>query len=313
MSMTAELDVHEASPDELVAAHRNVHDIWNKGLSLDEHVRYRLESPSHRRATWYVGVHEGRVVTSLGCYPIHFRISGRRVSGIAIGSVYTLSEFRGRGCAPRLIDWVEQHERDRRAALSVLYSDIEPQYYARRGYTICPAWEGWTHPNEIAELAGGPRLKPISAEEHLEKLARLYADYHGAAALSVDRDEEYWRAMLKKSPTDTFHALVDDRGAWQGYVRLVAKSGAWRITDYALADQSEASCEALYRALAVGARAEGVSKLGGWVPDSPAARKFFKLSPRPREITMIKSLADQIVLDPPLVASTHRFCEIDHV
>lgn len=311
--MTVDLDVHEASPDEVVAAHRNVHDIWSKGLSLDEHVRHRLESPSHSRATWYVGVHDGKVVTSLGCYPIHFRIGGKRVPGIAIGSVYTLAACRGRGFAPRLIDWVERRERERQAVLSVLYSDIEPQYYARRGYTLCPAWEGWTHPSEISDVAGGPRLKQIAADEHLGKLARLYAEYHGQVPLSVDRDEEYWRSLLRKSPADVFYALVDDRGQWLGYVRVAAKSGTWRITDFALADQSDELCEALYRAVAVAARSEGTSKIGGWLPDCPAARKYFKLSPRPREITMIKSLSDQLSLDPLMVSASSRFCEIDHV
>src|SRR4051812_41546092 len=110
--MSHPLDIHRASPDELVAAHRNVFDIWSKGLNLEEHLRYRLdESPSHIRATWFVGCLDGRVVVSLGAYPLMFRIGDKELPGIAIGSVYTVGEFRGRGFAPQLIKYVEDHYR----------------------------------------------------------------------------------------------------------------------------------------------------------------------------------------------------------
>ena len=62
--MGSNLTIHPASSEEVIAAHRNVFDIWSKGLSLDDHIRYRLESPSHERATWFVGCIDGRVVTS---------------------------------------------------------------------------------------------------------------------------------------------------------------------------------------------------------------------------------------------------------
>jgi predicted acetyltransferase len=311
--MTAVLDIHPASRQELIAAHRNVYDVWSKGLALEEHVNARLESPSHSRATWYVGTVDGQVVTSLGCYPLRFRLRGEEVAGIAIGSVYTLSDFRGRGLAPQLIARVEDDERQRHAALSILYSDIEPQYYARRGYTLCPSWEGWSHPAEAAGMgANGARLTNVSAVNELSELVRLYDTYHGAAPLSVSRDAAYWAAILNKSATDEFYALADG-AARLGYVRVAVKSGAWRITDYALADQSDTLAERLYRALAATAQEAGATRIGGWLPASPAARKFFKLTPRASEITMIKSLSGQFEPEADLIAATARFCEIDHV
>ncbi len=311
--MTACLDIHPANREELLAAHRNVYDIWSKGLALEDHVSARLASPSHNRATWYVGTIDDQVVTSLGCYPLRFRVLGQEMLGIAIGSVYTINDFRGRGLAPQLIARVENEERERHAALSILYSDIEPQYYARRGYTLCPSWEGWTHPAEVAGAhANGARLTPISAVNELSSLMDLYAAYHGAAPLSIARDVAYWAAMLNKSPADEFYALVDG-SARLGYIRIAVKSGAWRITDYALADQSGALAEQLYQALAASAHQSGATRIGGWLPDSSAARKLFKLTPRAREITMVKSLSSRVRLDPDLIAATSRFCEIDHV
>ncbi len=307
--MASTLDVHPASHDELIAAHRNVFDIWSKGLPLDEHIRYRLNSPSHSRATWFVGTLEGQVVVSLGSYPVKFRMRGEVLPGIAIGSVYTLGEFRGRGFAPRLLAGVEAYEQARGARLSVLYSDIDPDYYARLGYTLCPALEGWRTPasEPIAE-----RLVPFDPAEHRHTIAQLYASYHGTALLSFERDEDYWTAILRKFPDDSFYWL--ERGEERmGYVRVGHKDGKWRTTDYALADQSDVLAGALFRALLNLAHEQGAAQFGGWLPDIVAARELFTLTPRRSEITMIKPLGLAGTIDATIVASTSRFCEIDHV
>ena len=184
------LDIHPASSDELAAAHRNVFDIWSKGLSLEEHLRYRLdESPSHSRAQWFVGSLEGRVVVSLGAYPLVFRLGDEELPGIAIGSVYTVGEFRGRGFAPQLIGYVEDHYRAKETALSALYSDIKPEYYARLGYILCPALSGWC---DLRDTPSPPeskhRLVQVAPQTHLSALMKLYGDYHGATPLSIARD-----------------------------------------------------------------------------------------------------------------------------
>jgi GNAT superfamily N-acetyltransferase len=312
--MPDDLDIHEASPDEVVAAHRNVFDIWNKGLSLEEHVQSRLDSPKHSLAAWYVGCLAGRVVVSLGAYPMRFRIRGAEVPGIAVGSVYTVGEFRRRGFAAQLLQWVEKHQHEQGAALSLLYSDIDPDYYARLGYAICPSWEGW---HDLA--AGGPggtathRLVEFSAAAHLPVVMKLYDDYHGPAALAIARDEPYWQALLRRFPDERFFALADRTGAWRGYVRLGCRNAVWRITDFALADPSDTLAERLYAATLEWTGNAGAERVGGWLPASPAAGKFFRLSPRRTEITMIKSLSSRHPLDDDLIVSTDRFCEIDHV
>lgn len=313
----SDLQIHPASPAELIEAHRNVHDIWSKGLPIDEHVRLRLNSPSHSRATWYVGCLEGKVVASLGCYPLGFQLRGRPLRGIAIGSVYTRNEVRGRGFAPRLLAWVEQHERTSGAELSVLYSDIGADYYARLGYLACPSLEGWVNPDEIGEATSPLKLVPIAAAEHLPQLQMLYQSYHGAMPLSVTRTPEYWQAILLKFGDDRFYALVDSKenteaGDWQGYLRIGQKLGSWRITDFALSDQTDELATRLYAAFLALAREHKVPRAGGWLPESVAARKFFTLVPRAVELTMVKPLVDLDVEAADLVG-TSRFCEIDHV
>jgi predicted N-acetyltransferase YhbS len=312
--MASELDIHAASPDEQLAVHRNVFDIWSKGLSLEDHLRYRLTAPMHQRATWFVGCVDGRVVTSLASYPVRFRAGGQELPGIAIGSVYTLAEFRGQGFAPRLLEWTENHQRERQASLSVLYCDINPEYYARLGYVLCPSLEGWRDPRDRAPASSPTyRLIAVLPQMVLPAIMKLYTLYHGAAPLSIARDSEYWAAILKKSSDDRFFALEGRDGTWAGYVRVGVKGDAWRIVDFALSSHSEDLAQSLYAALVVLARAGGACRVGGWLPDEPAAKQWFPLTPRRTEITMIKPLEWRGPLDDELIAATSRFCEIDHV
>lgn len=312
--MTTALEIHAASPDELVAAHRNVFDIWSQGLPLEDHVQSRLNSPKHRLATWYVGRLDGRVVVSLGCYPLRFQIRGAEVSGIAIGSVYALAEYRGRGFAPQLLAWVEEHERQQAAALSLLYSDIKPDYYARLGYVLCPSFEGWRDVRGMEDKAGAERpIIEIDAATRIDELMNLYAGYHGAAPLSIARSAAYWRALLQRFTGDEFFGLVTERGDLGGYVRLSRNDADWRIMDYALADQRTTLAERLYSATLALAARSGARRVGGWLPEDSVTRKAFELVPRRKEITMIKPLSGAYPLDDEMIAAAAQFCEIDHV
>jgi len=311
--MTEALQIHLAAPEELAAAHANVFDIWSKGLPLDEHVQSRLASPKHRLARWYVGTLAGRVVVSLGSYPLVFHRGGEQVPGFAIGSVYTVKEARGRGFAPELIKFVEAQEQAAGAELAVLYSDIDPAYYARLGYELCPSLEGWLDPQTVSPDPPAHTLEPIDATASLDRLADLYARYHGEMPLSIHRDAAYWQALLDRAPQDRFFRLTDGRGGWHGYARLTTRGSDWRIADFALDDQSLELAEELYAGLLRLARQEGCRRFGGWMPDHPSARQFFDLTPRKTEITMIKSLDPADQLEPEAIELASRFCEIDHV
>jgi predicted N-acetyltransferase YhbS len=334
-----DLDCHPASPDERVAAYRNVFDVWPYAQTLDEHVRRRLASVQHNRAAWFVGTAGGRVVTALASYELEFRVRGRVVPGIAIGSVHTLAECRGRGFAPRLIQHVEEHERRRGAKLSILYSDIGTAYYARLGYAACPSHEGWIdlaasgeHPASGPPFGRCPRQPPgapvnapgalrslrlpsFNAADAAEELARHYDADHGTAPLCVHRSRPYWAYLLQKSSADMFLSISTADGAAIGYARIKHVDSpiglTWRIHDLALSDRRRRA--EMYGALLRLAQSRGAARLGGWMPNDEVSLKVFHVGPRSREITMLKPLDAEFAVDPALVAAADRFCEIDHV
>ena len=120
------------------------------------------------------------MVTSLAAHPIQFRIDGNTVSGIAIGSVYTTKDVRGRGLAPLLIAWVEDYKQRQGTGLSVLYSDIKPEYYVRLGYALCPSWEGFREAaNEAASAKLSYRLAQSTSRNTCRESSRRMRNITG--------------------------------------------------------------------------------------------------------------------------------------
>lgn len=323
-----QLEIQPASPEQREASFRNTHDVWSRGLSLEEHVAYRLKSPLHNRAQWFVGTLDGRVVTSLACHPLEFQLRGSKLAGFAIGSVHTLAAFRRRGFAPRLLEWVENFRRQRGDRLSVLYSDIDPEFYARLGYRQAPAWRGWWTPEwtlaaapAAAEAARqlSPRLMPFDGRHELDAMAAMYAAYHGARPLSIVRSFEYWTHLFERQPQDEFFWLAGKTQKHLGYVRLKHKENDLLIADYALQlDAPHPAVEEmlwglLCRLLTELARERKARRLGGWLPDLPASRSWFDFQRRTDEIPMFKTLDASVVLDDEAIRGTDCFCELDHV
>lgn len=312
------LDCHLATPAEREAAYRNVSDVWSMGLSPEEHLRRRLTSPKHQSARWYVGCLDGQVVTSLGAYPLELRIHGHVLPSVAIGSVHTLPAFRGRGLAPRLLDWVHAFLQARGTRATLLYSDIEPEFYARLGYRRCPCYVGWVEASPRTAASSGPRhqapLTRFDPTEEVARMAELYDAYHGRFAISIARSAQYWQQLLCRGENDEFYWLGTSREV-RGYVRLACHEAELRISDFALTTSpaSTDAAESLYRGIVELAGETGAARVGGWLPKTAAAQRCFRLEPRTQEIAMIKVLDEADRFDDDALRQTDHFTEIDHV
>ena len=313
--MTNQLDIHPASPEERLAAYRNVYDVWSGGFSLEEHLERRVSSVQHNRAEWFVGSLQGEVVTSLGCFGMQFKVNGQTQQGISIGSVHTLVKYRGRGFAPQLIEWVEVFHRKAGATISLLYSDIDPGYYQRLGYQLCPAWEGSVDLQNTSRSAMLPehQLVPMSLPEDRQAFEELYDSYHARCALSIARSSEYWEYLFQKSVGDELFWLQCSTGKRLGYVRLNATDDKLKIRDWAFIECSEALLAALIQVVIADAANREVAQLFGWLPNIEPLRSMVSLEKREMEIPMLKSLCADANLPDELISSAEFFQEIDHV
>ena len=313
--MVKQLDLHPASQEERLAAFRNVHEFWGADTPIDDFVAFRLQSPKHRRATWYVGCSDGEVVTSLACYRIQFHLDGDIVDGFSIGSVHTMPSQRRNGFAGQLMNYVEDCRRDAGERIGVLYSDIDPNYYGRLGYVHCPAWVGDGEVPSLKERSDscGWRLEPFQDTADLNDVADLYLRFHGAAPLAVARSPEYWRYTFQWHSKARCHWLLDPDDAIRGYVRTEVASEALKIVDFALDNPDDELWKRLFGATANLATADALPRISSWIPNVAAARGLFDVQPRQREITMVKSIDPDLQLTDRHIASTDRFCAVDHV
>ena len=310
--MAVQLEIHPANDAERVELFRNVYDVWGRGLSLQEHLKRRLASTQHRRAAWFVGCWQGRVATSLGAYPLEFRIRDEIVPGIAIGAVHTHADFRGRGFAPLLVEWVERYmQREAGAGISLLYSDIKASYYARLGYVECPSWEADFDPADARydPPDGQPvKVERLSLAEGRVMMAERYAAGHASDAVSIHRSGDYWDYLIRKEREDTLYRVGD-----RGYVRVRFDDSTCTLRDVSAGTDDREEWRILASAVTTIARQRAASRVTGWVPQILSDTAEWELRPRTTEITMLKPLHEEIAIDETARQSADFFHEIDHV
>lgn len=291
--------------------YRNVHPVWGQGLPLEEFLEQRRVSPRHNRADWFVGTLDGQVLTSLAAYPMEYWLSGVVHQGIAIGSVFTIPECRKRGYARRLLRWVEENRRAVGATLSVLYSEIDPQYYADGGYQLCAAWAGWRQVADPPPSDG--TLKIMQPADHLPRLHELYDGFHAGRAFAVARSAEYWQFLLVREPEDRFYFLYGSDQEPLGYVRAGWSGGVLKIRDFALVADTEDLRSTLLGAIVQEARRLGAERVGGWLPRSPASQAFFDMQERRESLTMVKPIDPSVEVDMAALEAAAHFCDADYV
>ncbi len=311
MTQDPPLDCHPASEAERIQAFQNVFDVWRHAETLDEHLARRLASPQHQYANWFVGCLGERVVAALGSYPLSFHMGGERMEGFAIGSVHTVPDCRGRGYAPRLLEWVEDDQRKQSRMLGVLFSDIPIDYYARLGYVTCPACEGWLDLETLNSIPHSSlKLVDFDPRSEFSSLAETYTRWHADLPLAIARDADYWNYLLRKGTGNVYSWVMDQDNKPQGYVCLKPAGESLHIEDFAVPEHLET---AMTSAIFKEAQARGFRRVGGWLPDAPAFAKVFPLTPRQTEQTMLKLLDRQRKLDPEMRQAAGRIHEIDHV
>jgi predicted acetyltransferase len=314
--MNDNLDCHPASYEELTQAHANVHSIWSKGLPLDEHISSRLNAPHHRRANWYVGTINEEVVVSLGAYPMDFTLNDKTIPGFAIGSVFTKENSRKKGFAAELLNFVEKYELDKyERKISILYSDINPDYYKILGYQICISPQSQTNLSQTRFPDNQQFLSLVEFDKNHSKgqMKEIYKAFHHQNSISILRSDDYWEMILEKFPDDTYYWLINSGNQTVGYVRLKKTETELRITDYGLIHHETSLLADMYCSILNKAIEWNCQQFTGWLPDLEITNNLFELSPRQTEITMIKSLDSTIDFDDTALNAINYFCEIDHV
>jgi ribosomal protein S18 acetylase RimI-like enzyme len=131
------------------------YDVWGGGVPKGEFLKECRESPKYQRGEWMVldTVQDG-IASSLLIHKFESGIFG-------IGSIATQLASRNKGHASLLIaKVVDLLENARRAQVIYLYSDVNPAFYERFGFSVL-SQEYQTHSGSVCMR----RLNPKSRAE----------------------------------------------------------------------------------------------------------------------------------------------------
>lgn len=250
-----------------------VMEIWHAATKASEPLAYHqaLRLPLLRRhqGTWWLGEEDGRVVSSLLCYPLRFDTDDEILEGYGLGAVATRPEARRRGHAAALCRAAIERAESEGRSIGLLFSAIPPAYYERLGFRVAPAWRHVCRTAaELAASGSRARLVPLDPRRDVETLLGSYQQAH--AGLHVFRDEAEWAAALTRNANDLFFGLG---GAEAGYVRVNLEDGEGiEVVELMVPAAERASA---LRAVAALADAMGRQVVEGWFDPVPEVASFF--------------------------------------
>jgi predicted N-acetyltransferase YhbS len=170
---------------QITEAARQNHALWGGDRSRAEHAEHTFEQleAAGPELLRYVGLVDprGRLVGSIKRFSLQLREGdGAAVRAVGIGAVFTSPAARGRGVAKALLGAVMDEARDLGYAAALLYSDIDPAFYARLGFVALPARD-WTVSAEDLPARGALAVRPAvdgDLDRMLDWYERAWASEH---------------------------------------------------------------------------------------------------------------------------------------
>lgn len=288
------------------AARRHL-EIWGEGRTEAEHIAHNFEQLERAGADLlrYVGLVDGdHLVASIKRYGMllgHPDLGVIRAVGI--GAVFTDPGARTKGAASALLSAVIEEARDLGCGAAVLYSDIDPGYYARRGFVALPAPK---HRALIEDLPAhfALEIRPADpADLDLQLALHAEAWRQSGARLWLHRSPALWRYFRWRNHI-TGEWILSDGGRDVGYLVAARASpiqdasdpqGLTRlwVDEWAAPGVAADRVWATVRALAV---REGVQAVDGWIPPHQLDARF-SVRARTSTLPMIAPLTGGLAVE----------------
>jgi len=214
-------------------ASAQTHGFWGRGRTLAEHTRRNFAQIADSEGQCrYVGLRDedGRVVSSLKWYELRFCGPPGEARAFGIGAVFTPAEQRGRGLATQLIEVALSEARCREYELSVLYSDIRPEFYERLGFVRFAAVD-WELLPEALPDAPPLRLRRATVADETTLIA-LHERSFGSEWLWPRRPPKLWRYLRRRNEA-AGDLLLTDGGQVVGYVNVRPAAGRLYVEEWA--------------------------------------------------------------------------------
>jgi GNAT superfamily N-acetyltransferase len=287
-------------------------EIWSDGLSRLAYGRYNA---AQMRTPWG-GRHlrrfalldrEDRVLSTAKRYDFRACLDGRDIGVVGLGAVFTPAAMRGRGHARELITRIMAEAADEGAELALLFSEIDPAYYAELGFVAIPRREVLVR---TKETTGAPMILVRAGEERdipsVAALAGVMAERHRFALIPSADSIRY--SLSKKRLLAGFlppgvlsveFFIVEEGAGAVAFAILTSTSEDVILEMCGDRDPSGARVGALLQVLRARTPGEPPAKLScflphGWLPP----QLEIETSALVREVMMVRPLKDGVLTRP---------------
>ncbi len=220
--------LRDARPEEIDAILSHTQALWGDGLPLAAYREFvgalmqsgwAKSSPGNYRFLVLKEGEKGDPLAAMKLYRFGARLLGESISVGGVGAVFTLPAGRRRGRAAQMLRLAHGIMRQRGDALSLLFSEIGPDYYAGQGYRRLPSCAAWIRVPSAGSTPSRPRRM---RGDEVERVARIRDAEDGEAAFSLVRDIEYWKYLLERASYPTLYFGAE---SWESRVALAGDEG----------------------------------------------------------------------------------------
>lgn len=298
--------------EQFVEACRQTHPFWGGTLTLELHVernlaQMRAAGPGLLRRVGWID-ENGELLAALKWYSVLLRVPGpagpRTVRTVGIGSVFTSERHRKRGAATALLRAVLEEARAAGEEAALLYSDIDPAFYARLGFREFPSLD-FAAPVSALPTEGALETRPAASQDE-ERLQGWYESSYPTTFLRPARDIALWRFFRWWNAGATDHLLFD-RGREVGYLSVAPKGATLDVEEWAAPGIDPPRLWATLRRLANDC---GADRVDGWLRQDQVDARFTRTR-RPMAVPMVVDLAGTLSLQQLDPAQSH-FGSLDH-
>lgn len=292
--------------------------IWSDGLERGSYERYnraQMATPWGKTHLDRLALLDGgTVLASAKRYRLTLRVGAEDIPCLGIGAVFTPPDLRGRGHAGVLIERMIEQAAGDGAGMALLFSEIDPAFYARLGFEPIPIGEA-TLALRAQRREGAPAVLMRGGDDRdIDNIASMHAARASRYGLSLARTPEYIRhAISKRRLLAAFGApglrhveyfITEEGGNAVAYIVVTRGPEGHVLEEWGDRDPTGARVGAMLQVLAARTPTEDAVKLRTWLPSDFAPPQLERLDEKPAaEAGMIRGIGR----DTPRVGASDVF------
>ncbi len=281
--------------------------IWNEGLSERAYSQWnaaQLRTPWGRKHLQRFALVDdaGRLLATAKRYRYRAFLDGRIGWMAGIGAVFTPHLQRGKGHASQLIERLLETERREGVLFASLFSEIDPGFYERIGFTAVPLDEVTVR---VARRAGAPAMLVRAGDDRdLAAIETMHQVRASTVRFALNRDRPMIQYALAKKRLlaglgppglrQVEFVVAEEGASAVAYAVLHENDNGWTLEEAGDRDPAGARLGAMLQVLLAREPSAPTPLIRAWWPSTFPVPPQVALTDRSaaRDVFMVRPLAD---------------------